>query len=227
MPGNLQAMKITDHVWQVGGDNLSGSGDAAIYLLAFDNAAALIDAGCGNGHQQLVQNISQCLPPEAKIEYLFLTHCHYDHAGGAAAVRKQYGCAIAAHELDAEYLESGDSRVTAAQWYNAYLEPLAIDHKIKAAEENFKLGSNSIIAYHCPGHSPGSMVLVTEVTGKKILFGQDIHGPLHDDLLSSRKDYITSLKFLISLEADILCEGHFGIYKGRKEVREFIQSFLR
>jgi len=220
-------MKITDHVWQVGGDNLSGSGDAAIYLLAFDNAAALIDAGCGNGHQQLVQNISQCLPPEAKIEYLFLTHCHYDHAGGAAAVRKHYGCAIAAHELDAEYLESGDRRVTAAQWYNAYLEPLAIDHKIQAAEETFKLGSNSIIAYHCPGHSPGSMVLVTEVTGKKILFGQDIHGPLHDDLLSSRKDYITSLKFLISLEADILCEGHFGIFQGRKEVRDFIRSFLR
>jgi glyoxylase-like metal-dependent hydrolase (beta-lactamase superfamily II) len=219
-------MKIIDHVWQVGGDNLSGSGDAAIYLLAFDNAAALIDAGCGNGHQRLVQNISQCLPPEAKIEYLFLTHCHYDHAGGAAAVRKQYGCAIAAHELDAEYLESGDRRVTAAQWYNAYLEPLAIDHKIKAAEQTFKLGSNSLIAYHCPGHSPGSMVLVTEVTGKKVLFGQDIHGPLHDDLLSSRKDYITSLKFLISLEADILCEGHFGIFQGRKEVQEFIRSFL-
>jgi glyoxylase-like metal-dependent hydrolase (beta-lactamase superfamily II) len=227
MAGKLQAMKIIDHVWQVGGDNLSGSGDAAIYLLAFDTAAALIDAGCGNGHQQLVQNISQCLPPEAKIEYLFLTHCHYDHAGGAAAVRKHYGCAIAAHELDAEYLESGDSRVTAAQWYNAHLEPLAIDHKIQAAEQTFKLGSNSIIAYHCPGHSPGSMVLVTEAKGKKVLFGQDIHGPLHDDLLSNRRDYITSLKFLISLEADILCEGHFGIFQGRKEVRDFIRSFLR
>jgi hypothetical protein len=70
------------------------------------------------------------------------------------------------------------------------------------------------------------MVLVTEVTRKKVLFGQDIHGPLHDDLLSNRRDYITSLKFLISLEADILCEGHFGIFQGRKEVQEFIRSFL-
>jgi len=224
---NQQAMKIIDHVWQVGGDNFTAQGDAAIYLACFDNSAAIIDAGCGNGHQQLVQNISQCLPPDAKIHYLFLTHCHYDHAGGAAAVRKHYGCAIAAHELDAEYLESGDSRVTAAQWYNAHLEPLKVDHKIKAKEETFLLGSGSITAYHCPGHSPGSMVLVSEVNGKKVLFGQDIHGPLHDDLLSSRKDYIGSLKFLLGLEADILCEGHYGVYQGKKEVREFISSFLR
>jgi len=227
MQENFQAMKIIDHVWQVGGDNLTAQGDAASYLVCFENSAALIDAGCGPGHEKLVQNISRCLSPDAKIHYLFLTHCHYDHAGGAEAVRKHYGCVIAAHELDAEYLESGDSRVTAAQWYNAHLEPLTIDHKIKAKEETFNLGSGSITAYHCPGHSPGSMVLVTEVNGQKVLFGQDIHGPLHDELLSSREDYMTSLKFLLSLEADILCEGHFGIYKGKKEVREFISSFLR
>ncbi len=220
-------MKITDHVWQVGGDSLTASGDAAIYLIAFDSSAALIDAGCGKGHKRLVQNISQCLPSGAKIEYLFLSHCHYDHVGGAAAIRKNFGCTIAAHELDAEYLESGDSRVTAAQWYNSYLEPLIIDHKIQSSEELFKLGSGSITAFHCPGHSPGSIVLMSEINRKKILFGQDIHGPLHDDLLSNREDYIKSLDFLLSIEADILCEGHFGVYRGKAAVRDFIKSFLR
>jgi glyoxylase-like metal-dependent hydrolase (beta-lactamase superfamily II) len=220
-------MKITDHVWQVGGDSLTASGDAAMYLIAFDNSAALIDTGCGNGHKRLLQNISQYLPSGAKMEYLFLSHCHYDHVGGAAAIRQDFGCTIAAHELDAVYLESGDCMVTAARWYNAYLEPVSIDHKIKTTKETFKIGSGIITAYHCPGHSPGSIVLVSEANGKKILFGQDIHGPLHEDLLSNRENYIKSLEFLLSLEADILCEGHFGVYQGKAEVRDFIKSFLR
>ena len=220
-------MKIIDHVWQVGGESLTAAEDAAIYLIAHHSSAALIDAGCGTGHKRLVENISKCLPSGAKIEYLFLTHCHYDHVGGAAAVRRDFGCTIAAHELDAAYLESGDSMVTAARWYNAYLPPLSIDHKIKTTKQPFKIGNSVLTAYHCPGHSPGSIVLVSEVNGKKILFGQDIHGPLHEDLLSNQADYKKSLNFLLSLEADILCEGHFGIYRGKEEVRDFIKSFLR
>ena len=61
---------------------------------------------------------------------------------------------------------------------------------------------------------------------QKILFGQDVHGPLDASFLSNRKDYIHSLKFMMGLNADILCEGHFGIYKGRDNINQFIQSFL-
>jgi hypothetical protein len=30
----------------------------------------------------------------------------------------------------------------------------------------------------------------------------------------------------MSLEADILCEGHYGVIKGKNEVRHFIESFM-
>lgn len=73
-------MKITDQVWQVGGDGLSAPGDAAVYQIAFGDRAALIDAG--HGHDRIIQNISRCLQTETVIEYLFLTHCHYDHIEG-------------------------------------------------------------------------------------------------------------------------------------------------
>ncbi len=62
--------------------------------------------------------------------------------------------------------------------------------------------------YHIPGHSPGSAALTVESEGKLVLFGQDVHGPLNDVLKSNRDDYIHSLEFLLSLDADILCEGH-------------------
>jgi glyoxylase-like metal-dependent hydrolase (beta-lactamase superfamily II) len=221
------ALAVCDHVWQVGGSGLSAAGDAAIYLLVFGDRAALIDAGCGQGHDRVLKHIAEALPPAAQVEYLFLTHCHYDHVGGAEALRRHFACAVVAHELDACFLERGDSTVTAADWYNAALDPLSVDRKLSSSREDFQVGSGMLQALHWPGHSPGSLVLLTEIAGSRVLFGQDVHGPLHPALLSSRDDYITSLGMLQNLEADILCEGHFGIIRGKARIREFIQSFMK
>jgi len=116
-------MKILENLWQVGGAEYTTVEDAAVYLARFGEKAVLIDSGCGNAQEALFENISEVLPPEVKIEYLLLTHCHYDHTGGAEAVRNRYGCRIAAHELDAVYLENGDSTLTAANWYGARMNP--------------------------------------------------------------------------------------------------------
>jgi glyoxylase-like metal-dependent hydrolase (beta-lactamase superfamily II) len=219
-------MKILENLWQVGGAEYTSVEDAAIYLIRFGSKAAIIDAGCGGAHYQLARNISEVLPPEVEVEYLFLTHCHYDHTGGAEALRGQYDCRIVAHELDAIYLEKGDSTVTAATWYGAKMKPLKIDYQIKKKEETFPIADGKLIAHHCPGHSPGSVVYLTELGSNLVLFGQDVHGPLDASFLSNRQDYKRSLRFLIGLDADILCEGHFGIYRGKLEVRQFIQTYL-
>ena len=219
-------MKIMENLWQVGGAEYTTVEDAAIYLVRFEDKAALIDSGCGDEHEMLVNNITAILPPDVNIEYLFLTHCHYDHTGGAQKVRDQYGCKIVAHEIDTAYLENGDNNVTAAAWYDAEMNPLTIDYKIRNKTETFQVGNGRVVAHHCPGHSPGSVVYWVEFGSLKVLFGQDVHGPLDPSLLSNRSDYLKSLNFMLDLNADILCEGHFGIYRGKDEVRKFIGSFL-
>ena len=218
--------KIKDNLWQVGGGGLTAPGDAAIYLIRFGEKAALIDAGCGQGHSRLRKNISECVHPNDRLEYLLLTHCHFDHTGGAEAVRNEFGCRMVAHELDAVYLEAGDSEVTAASWYGARFKPLAIDIKLQGEETTIEVGSGSIKAIHWPGHSPGSVVYTTAVDGELVLFGQDVHGPINPALLSNEKDYQESLSKLAALGADLLLEGHFGIFRTKEEVRKFIQSFM-
>jgi glyoxylase-like metal-dependent hydrolase (beta-lactamase superfamily II) len=219
--------RILDNLWQVGGSGLTDSADAAIYLIRFGDKAALIDAGCGQGHSRLKKNIVDCLHPKVQLEYLLLTHCHFDHTGGAEAVRKEFGCRIVAHELDAVYLESGDSDVTAASWYGARLEPLTIDIKLHGEKSTLAVGSGSVTAIHWPGHSPGSVVYTASIDGQLVLFGQDVHGPIHPALLSDEKKYQASLRKLVALGADLLLEGHFGIFRTKEEVREFIQSFMK
>lgn len=219
--------KIRENLWQVGGSGLTGVSDAAIYLVRFGDKAALVDAGCGFGHSRLKKRISECISDEVAIEYLLLTHCHFDHTGGAAAVRDDFGCRIVAHELDAVYLESGDNEVTAASWYGERFEPLTVDLKLHGEESTINVGSGAIRAIHWPGHSPGSVVYTTRIDDELVLFGQDVHGPIHPALLSDEDQYQLSLKRLADLNADLLLEGHFGIIEPKEEVREFIQSFMK
>ena len=219
-------MNITNEIFQVGGNGLTGLGDAAIYLINFDGEAALVDAGCGGAEERLFQNILDCGVQPEQIKYLLITHCHYDHTGGVQAVRERTHCQVVAHELEAAFMEQGDNIVTGARWYGATLRPFKVDKKISGDSEKIDLGGRNIEAIHTPGHSPGSMVYLNESEGLKVLFGQDVHGPLDSSLLSNREDYLQSLNLLLSLNADILCEGHFGVFKGKEKVADFIRSFM-
>jgi glyoxylase-like metal-dependent hydrolase (beta-lactamase superfamily II) len=219
-------MRITSEIFQVGGEGLTSAEDAAVYLINFNGHAALVDAGCGRSIHELINNILACDTHLKQIEYLLITHCHFDHTGGAKMLRDRLQCRIIAHELDARFLETGNDTVTAANWYGSKLQPFVVDRKLTGARETIELGGRVIHAIHTPGHSPGSVVYLADSEGLKVLFGQDVHGPIDRSLLSDREDYRRSLKLLLSLKSDILCEGHFGIFKGKKEVVKFIESFL-
>lgn len=222
----LKLPRITPEVFQVGGGDLSDPEDAAVYLLAIDDHAALIDAGCGGSVAHILANVDACGVSGSDLRDLFLTHCHFDHAGGAAELQSRMGLRVVMHALDAPFAAAGDPEATAAAWYGAALKPFRPDHAIQGAREIFRVGTRAVEALHVPGHSPGSVVYHLQSAGCRILFGQDVHGPLHPALKSDRKAYRQSLQRLIALEADILCEGHFGIIEGRDRVRRFIQAYL-
>ena len=218
--------KILHHLWQVGGEGLTAPGDAAIYLIRFGDQAALIDAGCGGAHARLTANIDGCLGSDARLSHLLLTHCHFDHCGGAEAIRQTYGCQIVAHAQDAVFLEAGDSVATAASWYGAQLDPLRVDVKLHQQETRIAIGIGALTARHWPGHSPGSVIYYSKVDDRLVLFGQDVHGPIHPSLRSDAHQYQESLKQMLELNADLLLEGHFGIIEGKAAVRRFIGSYL-
>ncbi len=125
-------------------------------------------------------------------------------------MRDDYGCRIVAHELDAIYMESGDNRVTGAVEYGATLEPFSIDIRLQGRESTIAYWSCTVTAIHCPGHSPGSVVYTTDIDGELILFGQDIHGPIHSELLSDEKQYLASLETLVEFR---------GRYSSRRTFR--------
>lgn len=218
--------EILQGVYLIGGPGVSEAEDAAVYLIDFAGELVLIDAGAGGSSSQLIRNIEMLgLDPKA-LSHVILTHCHIDHIGSAPFLREKYGAKIVIHELDAKALETGDSIRTAANWYGTTFPPTSIDRKLKGAKEVLKFGNEDLYCLHTPGHTPGSISVYLDRAGKRMPFGQDIHGPFNQAFGSDIEAWKKSMHALLALQADILCEGHFGIYQPKNKVRDYIERYL-
>ncbi|MCX5849931.1 MAG: MBL fold metallo-hydrolase [Deltaproteobacteria bacterium] len=218
--------EIISGVYLIGGPGITSTDDAAIYLIDFSGELVLIDAGAGKSFSQIVRNIEMLGLNPANLSHLILTHCHIDHIGSAPFFKKQYGTKILIHGSDAKAVETGDSLKTAANCYNTTFSPMAVDKKLKGEHETLKFGREELHCLHTPGHTPGSISLYLDKGGKRVLFGQDIHGPFHKAFNSDMEAWKKSMQILLALNADILCEGHFGIFQPKERVRAYIERYL-
>lgn len=219
------AKRICDSLWQVGGPGLTDGADCLVYALDLGELV-LVDCGAGPTWPRIRQEIrSAGLDPEG-IHTLLLTHAHLDHIGAAARIRAETGCRVVAHELDAAPIETGDRERTAASMYGMVLEPCPVDHRVTGEDETLRFRKGELRLVHTPGHTPGSLVAVTELGGERVLFGQDIHGPFHPVFESDKAQWRLSMQRVLALEGDVLCEGHYGIYRPAEAVRQFIEEQL-
>jgi len=217
--------RVTDGVYVVAGSEMTDPRDCAVYLIDAGELI-LIDSGAGPSAPQIKRNIELLGLDPRKVSAIILTHSHIDHCGGAHFFVKELAARLIMHEADTAPVERGDDRVTAATWYGLRAEPVAIDTKIAGQEERILFGDQVVTLLHTPGHTPGSLSVWMDRSGKRVLFGQDIHGPFHPDFGSNIGHWRRSMHQLISLEADILCEGHFGVYQPKEQVRSYIEHYL-
>lgn len=222
----MRPSEIVKNVFVVGGPDITDDRDGCIYLISLGELI-LIDTGAGWSVDQIIHNVQSLGLDGKNLNKILLTHCHIDHIGGAPEIRKRFGSKIYAHNLDAPPMENGDPILTAASWYQTTFPPTPVDVKFNLPEEILTIGQQKIVCLHTPGHTPGSICIYLDKDGKRILFGQDLHGPILKEFGSNLEDYGRSTKKLLDLDADILCEGHFGIYKTKKDVRNYILSYRR
>jgi len=217
--------QVTKKVYVVGSSEITDPRDCTVYLVDFGELI-LVDAGAGPSAPQIVQNMEILGKNPATLSTVILTHSHIDHSGGARFFQKRFGAQIIMHEQDAGPVEQGDATRTAAKWYHLSLESTPVDMKLSADEQRLTFGSHTVVCLHTPGHTPGSISLYFDSDGQRVLFGQDIHGPFHRDFGSDLAAWRASMQSLLALGADILCEGHFGVYITKEKVSSYIRHYL-
>jgi len=221
-----QEKEIAEGVYIIGGPGITHAEDATSFIVDCGEKLVMIDSGAGRTSHLLVEHIEGLgLDPE-DLSTLILTHCHIDHIGSAPYFIERYGCTLVTHDLDANAIESGDPVATAANLYGTTFPPTRIDTRLTGEEGTLSFGREQIHWIHTPGHTPGSLSLYCDRGDNRILFGQDIHGPFLPTFGSDIGAWKRSMAKLLDLEADILCEGHFGIFRSKERVRSYIMDYL-
>jgi glyoxylase-like metal-dependent hydrolase (beta-lactamase superfamily II) len=193
----------------------------AVYLLR-TRRPALIESGTAASHVILRRALRLTSP-----EYVFVTHIHLDHAGGAGHLAAAFPhCKVVVHERGCRHLADPTQLIAGVRAASSGLfalqgDPLPVPERqllpVRGGE-TFDLGDGirlQVIA--SPGHAPHHVCFVEEKTG--ILFTGDAVGhwrqPVHAPLtVPPRFDLEASLRTLAALQRlrpSRLAFTHFGI----------------
>jgi glyoxylase-like metal-dependent hydrolase (beta-lactamase superfamily II) len=139
--------------------------DSNVYLLE-DEDPIVVDTGTGMYSDSTLETVSRIVPLR-KVGRIVLTHCHYDHLGGAAAFQKATGGRIYLHEAEAVPIMSGDSSLAITEMFGE--KPRQLDLEPLKTGQKLKCGSAELEVLHTPGHSPGSIVLHDQKSGSAVV----------------------------------------------------------
>jgi glyoxylase-like metal-dependent hydrolase (beta-lactamase superfamily II) len=116
------------------------------------NRAAVIDPG---GDVPLILRAIE--QTGAKVEKIFLTHGHADHAGGAAELREALGAPIEGPQIGDKFLL--DSLEASSSRFGFASRDVTPDRWLEEGDK-VTFGDAELDVLHCPGHTPGSVVFV-------------------------------------------------------------------
>lgn len=111
-----------------------------------------------------------------RIDLLFLTHSHFDHAANASRIQEKYNARVIIHRSETVYLATGDNilptgtnpfsrflvRLLARKFRSfALYQPCNSDYAIDNMLDLSQFGFSAYLI-HTPGHTPGSVSLIID-----------------------------------------------------------------
>jgi glyoxylase-like metal-dependent hydrolase (beta-lactamase superfamily II) len=150
------------------------SGRSNVFLFSDKGKKILIDTGTRMGWKKLSARLKRL--GITRLDFLILTHTHFDHAENAGKIKKVFGAKVIVNKEEASYLETGRNTIPdGTNFFTHFLvKTLAPALSFKLSYEpciadiivhkKFDLNDDGINCYiiHTPGHSPGSQSIIVD-----------------------------------------------------------------
>ncbi len=199
-------------------------GQVNAHLLETGDSLILVDTGYPGSAPAICSALGALGRSPGDISHIVLTHCHEDHAGSLAELKRLTGATTYMHSLDAELTRKGVSlrplvagpgllnglvyRMIMRQARTA-IEPAEVEHEVANGETLARTGG--LRAIHVPGHCAGQFAWHWPHHGG-VLFAADscanflglAMSPAYEDLAHGRQ----SLARLAREEFAVAVFGH-------------------
>src|SRR6187549_1695627 len=157
----------------------------ASHVVVAGPRAAIVDTGPNTAVPLILAALAELGIERDAVEYLFLTHVHLDHAGGAGALMRELPRATAVvhprgapHMIDPSKLIAGTRAVYGDELYSRLygeILPIAPERLVIAQDgQRFDLGGRTFECVHTPGHALHHQAIVDH--GAVSIFTGDTFG---------------------------------------------------
>ncbi len=220
----VSLVEVRRGVWLLDANQFGVAGQGGVYLLPGE-PAALVEAGTSLAQERVLAALRGLGVAPGNVGWIFLTHIHLDHAGGAGGLLRDLPAAKAVvHGRGARHLVD-PSRLVASvneavrDRFPLYgsVAPIPED-RLHVAEDGevFPVGAVHLQALDTPGHAPHHMCYFAEEGG--LLFTGDaaglyLDGVLHPSTVPPSFDLgqaLATLDRLTALHPEALLFTHFG-----------------
>ena len=146
-------------------------GYAAVHIIQHNGRAAFVDTGTNHSVPHLLAALDELSIPYDAVDYVFLTHVHMDHAGGAGLLIQQLPNARVLihprgvpHMIDPSKLVAASKAVYGLEEFGKlYGDVLPVPQdRIVDVPDNYRcsLGGRELELIHTPGHALHHYVIV-------------------------------------------------------------------
>lgn len=210
-------------------------GGANSYLIRGEKGFLLIDTGLKGAKVKLINQLKETEIEPTDISLIIITHDHYDHTGGLKEIKELTGAKVLIHEDELKVSMKSNhssfifriivnifSKFTPKEQPECPIEAdIKIDKEIDLAPYGFM-----VKVIHTPGHSPGSICIITndnECFVGDTLFNM-FPGTYYPIIVYDRKKLLKSYLKLEKENCSIYYPGHGKHILKEKFIKKIINN---